>query len=75
ALATIKMIEDQSLLQASADKGAYVRQRMNQWVSQYNSVGDVRGKGLTIGIDIVSDKILKTRDASAALKICNYCFE
>ena len=48
---------------------------MDQWVSKYNSVGDVRGKGLSIGIDIVSDKKLKTRDASAALKICNYCFE
>ncbi|MFI3181626.1 aminotransferase class III-fold pyridoxal phosphate-dependent enzyme, partial [Staphylococcus aureus] len=35
----------------------------------------VRGKGLSIGIDIVSDKKLKTRDGSAALKICNYCFE
>ena len=46
-----------------------------QWVSKYNSVGDVRGKGLSIGIDIVSDKKLKTRDGSAALKICNYCFE
>lgn len=75
ALATIQMIEDQSLLQASAEKGEYVRKRMDQWVSKYNSVGDVRGKGLSIGIDIVSDKKLKTRDASAALKICNYCFE
>ncbi len=75
ALATIQMIEDQSLLQASAEKGEYVRKRMDQWVSKYNSVGDVRGKGLSIGIDIVSDKNLKTRDASAALKICNYCFE
>ncbi|HHU5480714.1 TPA: aspartate aminotransferase family protein [Staphylococcus aureus] len=75
ALATIQMIEDQLLLQASAEKGEYVRKRMDQWVSKYNSVGDVRGKGLSIGIDIVSDKKLKTRDASAALKICNYCFE
>lgn len=49
--------------------------KMDQWVSKYNSVGDVRGKGLSIGIDIVSDKNLKTRDAIAALKICNYCFE
>ena len=37
ALATIQMIEDQSL-QASAEKGEYVRKRMNQWVSKYNSV-------------------------------------
>ncbi|SCS38410.1 aspartate aminotransferase family protein [Staphylococcus caeli] len=75
ALATISMIEDQDLLSASTEKGDYVRQRMDQWESQYQSVGDVRGKGLSIGIDIVSDKQNKTRDADAALKICNYCFD
>ncbi|MGT2653258.1 hypothetical protein ACVQ9Z_13730 [Staphylococcus aureus] len=41
ALATIQMIEDQSLLQASAEKGEYVRKRMDQWVSKYNSVGNI----------------------------------
>ncbi|PTL17991.1 aspartate aminotransferase family protein [Staphylococcus gallinarum] len=75
ALATLSMIEDQNLLQASKDKGAYVRKRMDQWVNQYAAVGDVRGKGLSIGIDIVSDKLNKTRDATAALKICNRCFD
>ena len=75
ALATLSMIEDQNLLQASKDKGDYVRKRMDQWVNQYAAVGDVRGKGLSIGIDIVSDKLNKTRDATAALKICNRCFD
>ncbi|WP_436862075.1 aspartate aminotransferase family protein [Staphylococcus caeli] len=75
ALATLSMIEDQDLLTASTDKGHYVRQRMDLWESQYDSVGDVRGKGLSIGIDIVSDKQAKTRDADGALKICNRCFD
>ena len=47
---------------------------MNQWVDQYDYVGDVRGIGLSIGIDIVKDKQSKER-AEEALKICNYCFE
>lgn len=75
ALATLQMIEDENLLQASTDKGNYVRQRMDQWPAQFDCVGDVRGKGLSIGIDIVSDKAKKTRDPEAALKICNYCFD
>jgi len=75
ALATISMIEDENLLQGSTDKGAYVRQRMDQWKERFESVGDVRGKGLSIGIDIVSDKKNKTRDGEAALKICNRCFD
>jgi len=75
ALATIGMIEDENLLQASTDKGEYVRQRMDSWIERFKAVGDVRGKGLSIGIDIVSDKENKTRDAEAALKICNRCFD
>ena len=34
---------------------------MDQWVNDYDFVGDVRGKGLSIGIDIVSNKQVKTR--------------
>lgn len=75
ALATLQMIEDEDLLQASTEKGRYVRQRMDQWTKKFSSVGDVRGVGLSIGIDIVKDKAMKTRDNEAALKICNYCFE
>lgn len=75
ALATIKMIEDEDLLNASWKKGNYVRKRIDPWIERYQYVGDVRGIGLSIGIDIVSNKIEKTRDSEAALKICNYCFE
>ena len=75
ALATLKMIEDDALLTASLEKGAYVRNRMDKWVDNYQFVGDVRGKGLSIGVDIVSDKQMKTRASEEALKICNYCFD
>ncbi|MDO0994025.1 aspartate aminotransferase family protein [Staphylococcus borealis] len=75
ALATLKMIEDDALLTASSEKGAYVRNRMDKWVDNYQFVGDVRGKGLSIGVDIVSDKQMKTRASEEALKICNYCFD
>lgn len=75
ALATLNMIEEDDLLQASADKGHYVRQRMATWQEKFQAIGDVRGKGLSIGIDIVSDRKAKTRDNEAALKICNYAFE
>ncbi|MBK3939291.1 aspartate aminotransferase family protein [Staphylococcus haemolyticus] len=75
ALATLGMIEDEDLLTASSEKGTYVRKRMDQWVNAYDFVGDVRGKGLSIGIDIVSNKQSKTRASEEALKICNYCFD
>lgn len=75
ALATLEMIEEEQLLEASLEKGKYVRQTMDRWVTDYECIGDVRGKGLSIGIDVVSHPIQKTRDPEAALKICNYCFD
>ncbi|MEJ7460401.1 aspartate aminotransferase family protein [Staphylococcus warneri] len=75
ALATLEMLEEEQLLEASLEKGKYVRQTMDRWVTDYECIGDVRGKGLSIGIDVVSDYIQKTRDPEAALKICNYCFD
>ena len=75
ALATLQMIEDEDLLTASTEKGAYVRKRMAKWETQYDFIGDIRGKGLSIGIDIVSNRQAKTRDNDAALKICNYAFD
>ena len=75
ALATLEMLEEEQLLEASLEKGKYVRRTMDRWVTDYECIGDVRGKGLSIGIDVVSDYIQKTRDPEAALKICNYCFD
>lgn len=75
ALATLEMLEEEQLLEASLEKGKYVRRTMDRWVTDYECIGDVRGKGLSIVIDVVSDSIQKTRDPEAALKICNYCFD
>ncbi|KIX90316.1 4-aminobutyrate aminotransferase [Staphylococcus microti] len=75
AIATIDLLEEENLISETARKGALVKARMQQWLTQYECVGDVRGKGLSIGIEIVSDKKNKTKDAAAALKICNYCFD
>ncbi len=75
SLATLKMIDDEHLLEESTRKGAIAKERMATWKERYDFVGDVRGLGLSIGIDIVSDKENKTKDAEAALKICNRLFE
>jgi len=75
ALATIEILEEEQLIQETERKGEIAKNRMNEWASRFDCVGDVRGKGLSIGIDIVSDKSSKTKDSEAALKICNRCFD
>lgn len=75
ALATLQYIEDNDLLAESRRKGELAKERMQGWVERFDCVGDVRGLGLSLGVDIVSDKVAKTKDPEAALKICNRCFE
>jgi 4-aminobutyrate aminotransferase len=64
ALATLDVIEHEGLLQHSAEVGNYIMKRMADWPNKYEIVGDIRGRGLMIGVDIVKDK--KTREYGAA---------
>ena len=48
-----------ALLVLAAQVGEYLVQRLRALVPQHECVGDVRGMGLMVGIDIVRDKASK----------------
>lgn len=60
ALTTIELIED-SLLSNAATMGAYMMERMRTWPQRFSCVGDVRGLGLMIGVELVRDQETKER--------------
>ncbi len=60
ALAVINYIEKNNLVQQSAENGKYLKEKINRFAVKSNIIGDVRGKGLFIGIEFVQDK--KTRE-------------
>jgi 4-aminobutyrate aminotransferase len=64
ALATLDVIENERLLANSTAVGDHMRKRMADWPSKLKLVGDVRGRGLMIGIELVKDKA--TREPAAA---------
>jgi len=55
ALATIKLIED-GFVQNAARVGQWMMDRLHEMADDHPSMGDVRGKGLMIGIELVKDK-------------------
>jgi 4-aminobutyrate aminotransferase-like enzyme len=57
---TIKIIKDEKLIDNSRKIGGQMLHRLNTLKEKYEFIGDVRGKGLLIGIDLVRD--LKTRE-------------
>lgn len=58
ALETMRIIEDEGLVERSRDMGAYLLQRLQELL-ELPIVGDVRGVGLFCGVEFVRDKATK----------------
>ncbi len=60
AMATLDLIQGE--LMANAQKmGEYIFGKINDWPNRFKIVGDVRGKGLMIGVEIVRDQRTKEK--------------
>lgn len=55
ALAVLEYIESQNLVSNSENMGDYLLQKLSQLKQTYSFIGDVRGKGLLLGMEIVAD--------------------
>ena len=55
ALATIDVLENGGMANA-AEQGAYMMARFREMADRHPSMGDVRGRGLMIGVELVEDK-------------------
>jgi 4-aminobutyrate aminotransferase len=75
ALATISFIEENKLMDNATKLGEYMMRIFNEWKEKYEIVGDVRGKGLMIGIEIVKDKTKKEFGAEEASKIIDIAWK
>ena len=59
ALAVIQEMLDQNLMPQVKARGAYFEQRLRDTFGQHPHVGDVRGRGLFWGVEIVADRATK----------------
>ncbi len=73
ALVTFKIIE-RELLSNAKRMGDYSKSRIIDFQKDSEIVGDVRGKGLMIGIEIVADRTTKERAPELANRIMMECF-
>lgn len=74
ALATIELLE-QELVANSAAVGAHMKARLADFPKRFPMVGDVRGLGLMIGIELVRDQSTKERAPELRDRIVQMCFE
>jgi 4-aminobutyrate aminotransferase-like enzyme len=59
ALAATKIIIEESLIENSKSMGLYFLEKMQPFTERYSFIGDVRGAGLMLAIDMVKDKKTK----------------
>ena len=59
ALASIEVIQEENLLAHAQELGAYFDHRMAQMKAAHPIIGDVRGKGCLLGVELVKDRNTK----------------
>lgn len=74
-LATLDVIEKERLLENSTEVGNHMLKRMADWPTRLKLVGDVRGRGLMLGVEIVKDKATKEYAAAERDRIVELAFE
>jgi 4-aminobutyrate aminotransferase len=74
ALATMDVLEREGIKNAEV-VGKHVMDRISGWPKHLDLVGDVRGRGLMIGVEIVTDKKAKTQGGAERDKIVELAFE
>ncbi len=74
ALATIELLE-RELIANAARVGAYILDRLRDWPRRFPIVGDVRGLGLMIGIEMVKDQATKERAPELRDRLVTLAFE
>jgi len=75
SIATLEVIKDEFLIERANTLGTYIQKRFKEMQQHYDVIGDVRGKGLSIGVELVKDKATKEKDPTAAIKITHRCWE
>ena len=69
ALAVLDVIEEEGLVARADAIGETIRARMLGWQERWDAIGDVRGLGAMLAIELVSDRESKTPDADIASRI------
>ncbi len=74
ALKTIELLQN-GLVQNSAEVGAYLKAGLERLQKKYDCIGDVRGMGLMLGVEFVTDTTSNRPNAELRDRIEIACFE
>jgi 2,2-dialkylglycine decarboxylase (pyruvate) len=71
----LSTVISEGLAERSATLGARLRAGLDELQRRYEPIGDVRGEGLMLGLDIVSDRESREPDTELGTAVTNRCLE
>ncbi len=71
ATAVLDIIREEGLQENAATVGAYLQDGFRELARDFDCIGDVRGAGLFIGVELVADRETKTPDAKRTTALVN----
>ena len=74
-LANLEVIKNEDLPSQAAEKGAYVKKRLQELMEGHELIGDVRGKGLMLGFELVKDRKTKRPASEETKRLLNLTFK
>ncbi|WP_025899486.1 (R)-1-hydroxy-2-aminoethylphosphonate ammonia-lyase [Sneathiella glossodoripedis] len=75
ALTTIEIIDEEKLVENAEKVGTYAINRMKDIKNRFSMVGDVRGRGFLLGMELVTDQETKEPASDAAEEILYHAFD
>jgi 4-aminobutyrate aminotransferase len=74
ALAVLDVIESENLLENAQKQGRHIKGRLDEMKEDHPLIGDVRGKGLMVGVELVKDKATKEPAQKETKEVMMECF-
>jgi 4-aminobutyrate aminotransferase len=75
AMATLDVLDGEGLVGNAAERGAQLLAGLEELAARHPLIGDVRGRGLIAGIELVADRATRAPAAEAAAMVAYRCFE
>lgn len=74
-LAVIDVIEQEGLVEQARQRGEYLLSRLRELQERHEQIGDVRGKGLLVGIELVEDRETKAPADALGIAVGDECLQ